>query len=225
MSVSSFSNHFLHARKVRRKESGFRFIGDQIFIVNARLNNIKPPYEITRSAVGVDNLPNWKASMFWSFFCITFIRRYLTFEIHSPFLSYYLMDLMYYCKKNYQNVKNVNSKQFVKGMQTIYRVEKVGINIHLLSYLSQCVLNLGCLWSYSTFIPEWLNGKLLTLKHGSQAIAAQMANNNSTNNPSWSIFVLTTEIADLCFRGLRFIPSLVTEGSLIAQWMIPCAPT
>lgn len=88
------------------------------------------------------------------FFCITFIRRYLTFEIHSPFLSYYLMDLMYYCKKNYQNVKNVKSKQFVKGMQTIYGVEKVGINIHLLTYLSQCVLNLGCLWSYSTFIPE-----------------------------------------------------------------------
>lgn len=63
-------------------------------------------------------------------------------------------------------------------MQTIYGVEQVGINIHLLTYLSQCVLNLGCLWSYSTFIPEWLNGKLLTLKHGSQAIAAQMANNN-----------------------------------------------
>jgi hypothetical protein len=69
-------------------------------------------------------------------------------------------------------------------MQTIYEVEQVGINIHLLTYLSQCVLNvyglmvLWCLWSYFTFIPEWLNGKLLILKHGSQAIAAQMANNN-----------------------------------------------
>lgn len=73
----------------------------------------------------------------------------------------------------------MKSKQFVKGIQTIYGVEQViGINVHLLTYLSQCVLNLGCLWSYSTFIPEWLNGKLLTLKHGSPAIAAQMANNN-----------------------------------------------
>lgn len=56
-------------------------------------------------------------------------------------------------------------------------MQQVGINIHFLTHLFQCVLDWGCLWSYSTFIPEWLNGELLTLKHGSQAVAAQMANN------------------------------------------------
>lgn len=56
-------------------------------------------------------------------------------------------------------------------------MQQVGINVHFLTHLFQCVLDWECLWSYSTFIPEWLNGELLTLKHGSQAVAAQMANN------------------------------------------------
>lgn len=51
------------------------------------------------------------------------------------------------------------------------------INVHFLTHLSQCVLNWGCLWSYSTFIPEWLNGELLTLKHVSQSVAAQIVIN------------------------------------------------
>ena len=48
------------------------FIGDNISIVNARLMNIKPPYEISKSTGAVDDLSKWKASMFRSFFYITF---------------------------------------------------------------------------------------------------------------------------------------------------------
>lgn len=52
------------------KKSQVWFIGDKIPIFNARLINLKPPYEISRSAGAVDDLPNWEASMFRSFFCI-----------------------------------------------------------------------------------------------------------------------------------------------------------
>lgn len=54
------------------KQSQPWFIRDKISIANARLMNIKPPYEISRSTGAVDDLKNWKASMFRSFFYITF---------------------------------------------------------------------------------------------------------------------------------------------------------
>ena len=82
-------------------------------------------------------------------------------------------------KISVENVKKCESlfKKFVKKTETIYGVKQVGINVHFLTHLFQCVLDWGCLWSYSTFIPEWLNVELLSLKHGSQAVSAQMANN------------------------------------------------
>lgn len=67
------------------------FIGDKIPIFNARLINLKPPYEISRSAGAVDDLPNWEASMFRSFFCIIsfcyrifYHRNTLIISVHYP---------------------------------------------------------------------------------------------------------------------------------------------
>jgi hypothetical protein len=49
--------------------------------------------------------------------------------------------------------------------------------VHFLTHLSQSVINWGCLWASSTFIPEWFNGELNNLFHGSQGVADQMASN------------------------------------------------
>ncbi|EFX67945.1 hypothetical protein DAPPUDRAFT_115013 [Daphnia pulex] len=52
-----------------------------------------------------------------------------------------------------------------------------GINLHFLIHLSQSVLDWACLWTTSTFIPEWFNEVLISLSNGTQAIADKMASN------------------------------------------------
>lgn len=54
------------------------YIGNMVAIVNARLSKIKPPYEITRSTGDIDDIPNWKASMFRAFglYFFKFLKDY-----------------------------------------------------------------------------------------------------------------------------------------------------
>jgi len=51
------------------------FIGNRSAIINKRLNEIQPPYEVTRThslSAGITKLSVWKASMFRSFFLYYF---------------------------------------------------------------------------------------------------------------------------------------------------------
>lgn len=47
--------------------------------------------------------------------------------------------------------------------------------MHLLTHLSKSVLDWGCLWATSAFIPEWFNGQLQSLSNGTQSVIDQMA--------------------------------------------------
>ena len=97
---------------------------------------------------------------------------------HFCLLSYGLNVLLQE-KVSVRDVKTTELifKKFVKDTEILYGIEHVTANIHFLTHLSKCVMDWGCLWSYSTFIPEWFNGELLNLKHGSQALTEQMAEN------------------------------------------------
>ena len=176
------AKQFLKLYFTGKKSQGLWYIGTKIPVVNARLMNIKPPYEITRSAGAVDDLPHWKASMFRSFFLYYFVvlEDLLPSQYFEHFCLFsYGLNVLLQEKVSIEDVKkcNVLFKKFVKDTETLYGVEQIGINVQFLTHLTQCVLDWGCLWSYSTFIPEWFNGELLGMKHGSQAIPEQMANN------------------------------------------------
>lgn len=97
---------------------------------------------------------------------------------HFCLLSYGLNVLLQE-KVSVRDVKTTELifKKLVKDTEILYGIEHVTANIHFLTHLSKCVMDWGCLWSYSTFIPEWFNGELLNLKHGSQALTEQMAEN------------------------------------------------
>lgn len=78
-----------------------------------------------------------------------------------------------------ENVKNVEHflKSFVLEAEDLYGVEEIGVNVRFLTHLAQAVVNWGCLWTSSTFIPEWFNGELLSLKNGTQFVADLMCRN------------------------------------------------
>ena len=161
------------------------FIGNRAAIINKRLSEIQPPYEITRThslSAGITKLSVWKASMFRSFFLYYFpILEDLLEPIyfaHCCQLSYG-MNLLLQEKVSVDDVKKVDIlfRNFVRKFELLYHEDEVRVNVHFFTHLAQAVLDWGCLWATSTFIPEWFNGELTKLCHGSQGVADQMARN------------------------------------------------
>lgn len=86
-------------------------------------------------------------------------------------------------------------KKFVLDVERLYGIEHVRINIHFLTHLPRCVLDWGCLWATSTFIPEWFNGELISLFNGTQFVPDQMAKNHLTK------LAVRNEVASLLDRN------------------------
>jgi hypothetical protein len=95
-------------------------------------------------------------------------------------------------------------EDFVKEFELLYGQQHVTYNIHLLTHLSKSVLDWGCLWSTSTFIPEWFNGQLQGLTNVTQAVIEQMASlylmKNSVRNQALCLFQNRTAVPLNIFR-------------------------
>lgn len=130
-------------------------------LINQRLSKCCPPYDVTRSRFDIDDIANWKASMFKAFA----LYFYVVFEgflepqylIHFTKLSYSLFVLLQ-DKISVEDVLKIEVllKYFVIETEVLYGIEELGINIHFLTHLAQAVINWGCLWTTSTFIPNGL---------------------------------------------------------------------
>lgn len=157
-------------------------VRETLEVLNSRLLNTKPPYEITRVMIALDDLSNWKASMFRAFvlFYVDVLEDVLPKEFFDHFVNLsYGMFVLLQEKVSVSDVEKIKVlfRHFVIDFEKLYGATHVGINVHFLIHLSQSVLDWGCLWTTSTFIPEWFNGVLMSLSNGTQAIADQMATN------------------------------------------------
>ena len=153
---------------------------DKLKILNKRLSNTKPPYDITRTPRTLDSIKYWKDSEFRAFALYYFplLEGILPEPYFSHFahLSYALSVLLQESVPT-DCVKDVGVllEDFVKKVELFYGEKYVKFNIHLLTHLSKSVLDWGCLWATSAFIPEWFNGQLQGLAKGTQAVVEQMA--------------------------------------------------
>lgn len=188
--------------KFRKKDW---FIGDKSLIIDKRLNEIQPSYEITRThtaPVSVMKLSTWKASMFRSFFLYYFpILEGLLPTLYFQHLSQlvYGINVLLRERVSVTDVKNVETlfRSFVKDFELLYGEEDLRINVHFMTHLPQAVLDWDALWATSTFIPESFNGELGKLCNGSQGAVDQMAEN----------YLLRMEIR-------REVEELISENSL-----------
>lgn len=158
------------------------YIGNKSEIVNSRLWQIKPPYEVTRTPGKIDDLSDWKASSYRSFALYYFqvLENVLPSDYFKHFSKFsYGLFVLLQEEVLVTDVQKIEMlfKNFVIEAKILYGVEHIGINVHFLTHLPRSVIDWGCLWSTSTFIPEWFNGQLNSLCNGSQAIAQQMAQN------------------------------------------------
>ena len=155
---------------------------DVLSVANKRLLNTTPPHEVTRIMASFDDLSVWKASMFRSFCLYYFpvledLMQPVYFEHFAKFS--YGMYCLLQDKVNLECIGKVDIllKHFVKETEFLYGKEHITMNLHLATHLAESVVNWGCLWATSTFIPEWFNGELAKPCNGTQAVAEQMVKN------------------------------------------------
>ena len=105
-------------------------------------------------------------------------RRYIAgaFFWHFSQLAYSLFGLL----QNEISVETVKKIEivllrFVDEVEYLYGSHHITYNMHILTHLCKSVIDLGNLWSTSTFIPEWINGDLQKLFNGTQNVVEQMA--------------------------------------------------
>jgi len=65
--------------------------------------------------------------------------------------------------------------KFVLDFESLYTLCNMSFNIHLLRHLARCVLETGTLSISSCFWFEHLNGKLMSLAHGTRHAGLQIA--------------------------------------------------
>jgi hypothetical protein len=140
-----------------------------------------------RTSISVDTIKFWKAAEFRAFALYYF--PLLEGNLPEPYFSHFA-SLSYALSVLLQEsvltvyVKEVGKllEDFVRKMELLYGEKCVTYNIHLLTHLSKSVLDWGCLWSTSTFIPEWFYGQLQGLSNGTQGVVEQMASSYLMQN-------------------------------------------
>lgn len=148
-------------------------------ILNDRLLQVRPPYEVTRTSRSISEISFWKASEFRSFALYYFssLEGLLPPDYYEHFLYFtYGLQVLLQEVVTLEKVKEVDIlfRHFVQRAEVLYRKENIRFNLHLLTHLAESVIRWGCLWASSTFIPEWFNGQLVGMANGTQYVAEQM---------------------------------------------------
>lgn len=148
-------------------------------ILTDRLLKVRPPYEVTRTPDSILDTSFWSATDFKSFVLYYFptLDGLLPKEHYEHFLYFsYGLHVLLQEEVHLDRVKETKIlfKHFVQQAEILYGRENMRFNMHLLTHLADSVIDWGCLWASSTFIPEWFNGQLQSMTNGTQFVAEQM---------------------------------------------------
>lgn len=186
----------------------------KIAIIDKRLSQTKPPYDITRTPSSLLKILHWKASEFRSF--LLYYSTVLEGVLPDPFYSHfrnlsYGMNIMLQqsVETEYVEKAGVLFTDFIWQTELLYGKEYVAFNFHLLDHFKKCCLDWGCFWANSTFIPEWFNGQLQRSVNGTQAVIEQMASHflmlNAVRNEATSMIKAkpVSKVSDLLRKMLQ----------------------
>lgn len=148
--------------------------------INNRFAKTMPPSDVTRTPQTFDSIPDMKASDFKSFGL--YYYPILEGILPEPYFTHFAcLSLAIYAllqdNVSRETVIAVGRllNHLVLQVEDLYGREHVTYNMHLLTHLAQCVLDWGCLWSSSNFIPEGFIGELQKMAKGTQSVVDQMA--------------------------------------------------
>ncbi|KAK3910766.1 Halomucin [Frankliniella fusca] len=149
-------------------------------VADEKLKKIKPPSYAARAPRSLKEIKFWKASEYK-----LFLLYYSVALLHGLMENRYLQ---HHCKlvsaisllcQDSISLTQVDLacnllRSYVQDFPRLYSIRYLGINVHQLLHLSDCVTDLGPLWVYSCFYLENYNGTINKLCHGTQHIALQI---------------------------------------------------
>lgn len=148
--------------------------------IDERALKIKPPGNITRLYRSLSQRAFWKGSEWknWFLFYAPFVLR----DILKPSFYHHFLLLSEACFILNQTTitkddlfrAGRNIELFVEKFQSLYTLRNMSFNIHLLLHCIACVNRWGPLWAYSAYGFEDMNGKLLQMYNGTQAVELQI---------------------------------------------------
>ncbi|KAK3919910.1 Halomucin [Frankliniella fusca] len=157
-----------------------------IVVVNAKLAKIRPPSFVQRSTRTLDDLKLWKAKDYklWFFYYSLVVMDGI---LDRVFLNHHMKlvsAISLLCQESIfpeqLNRAEVMLNEYVRDFHRLYGVRYMGMNVHLLLHLVDCVRDLGPLWVYSCFFFEDLNGQLVKLIHSPHQPGIQICSSAST---------------------------------------------
>ena len=156
------------------------YIGNKINNMNDMLLKIKPPSNITRAPRSFHERAQWKASEWrnWLLFYSLFVLHGILPQVYyNHFLL--LVESIYILLSESISHADLDRAEnqlhvFVSDFSTIYAVDYMTYNIHLLQHISSTVCEWGPLWGISNFMFENSNGYLLRLFKGTQSVPLQI---------------------------------------------------
>ena len=138
---------------------------DNFMIINKRLSNAWPPYDITRTPSSLLKLLERKGSEFRTF--VLYYFSVLEGILPEPFYSHFcnLSYALYIVLQESVETDDMRKAgiiftNFVWETELLDGSKYVTYNFHLLEHIEMSVLHWGCLWANSAIIPEWFNGQL-----------------------------------------------------------------
>lgn len=149
--------------------------------LNKRIVSVKLSYIVTRKPRSLKYMSQFKASEYRSM-----LLYYIVPCLEGILPSRFLKHLQLLCSSIYtllgdniseSDLNNAAMKldTFVQEFEILYDRKNVTMNIHLLSHISNCVKNLGPLWSFSMFAFESNNGMLKKYFNGTTDVIEQIA--------------------------------------------------
>ncbi|KAK3909659.1 Halomucin [Frankliniella fusca] len=160
------------------KEFSFIHIIDS---VNARLAQIKVPSFLNKFPQTVSDLGSWK-SLDYKVWLLYYSIPVLSGLMSDLYLNHHMLLVSAEYLLSQQSISLAQIEQaptlldkYVCEFQHLYGLRYMGINVHQLTHLSECVADLGPLWVYSCYFMEDLNGKICKFIHGTSHVGLQIA--------------------------------------------------
>ncbi len=158
------------------------YLGRRIAELDAKLQQITPPHEVTRVPRSLTQRAFWKGSE-WHWWML----------LYCPVILYGVLPLRYFqhmlllahgvflltklsISRSELNKAHASLTKFVRDFQELYGDVHMTYNVHQLNHLTQTVIDWGPLSVYSTYVFEGFNLVLMRLFHGTQAVPLQIAN-------------------------------------------------
>ncbi|KAE8739415.1 hypothetical protein FOCC_FOCC015083 [Frankliniella occidentalis] len=166
--------------------------------VNTRLAQIKVPTFLNKFPRSVSELSPWK-TLDYKVWLLYYSVPVLSGLMSDLYLDHHmlLVSALYLLSQRSISLAQIDQAsvlldKYVSEFQHLYGLRFMGINVHQLSHLSECCLDLGPLWVYSCFFMEDLNGKISKFIHGTSHVGFQIAS-ATTYTQKLASFILSLD--------------------------------